>query len=376
MFNNRLNLLQVSGIKIGVDITWIFIAILLSWSLAGGYFPFLYPNLSVGTYWLMGILGMVGLFICITLHELGHALTAKHFDIPTAQITLFIFGGIAEIKKEPPTPKIELLISIAGPIVSFIIALLCYILTGVGVALKWPVELVGIVGYLAWINVIIALFNLIPAFPLDGGRILRAILWSWKNNASWATEVVTNLGLTFGLFLIFAGLFFFISVSVLGGFWLIIIGLYIRYAAYSSRTQFYTLEALRGNKVQKYMTLNPICVPPTITISDFISQYVYVSHHHLYPVCENSRLLGYISIQEVKTIPQHEWPITEVKNVMVERSKLHTVTRDTEAVEALNLMYQPPEHGTLLVVEGDHLVGILTAQNILKLISLKLELEE
>ncbi len=375
MFTNRLNLLRISGIKIGIDFTWIFIAILLSWSLAVGYFPFLYPHLGAGTYWLMGITGMISLFVCIILHELGHALTAKHYGIPTEQITLFIFGGLAEIKKDPPTPKIELFVSIAGPIVSFLIALSMYALTSIGEAYKWPIQVVGITAYLAWINVFIASFNLIPAFPLDGGRILRAILWGWKNNVRWATEVVTNLGLAFGLFLIFLGLFFFITVNIIGGFWMIIIGLYIRYAAYSSRTQFYTLDTLRGNKVAKYMTTNPISVPPDISISDFISKYVYESHHHLYPVCENDTLLGYISIQEVKTRPPEEWPITHVKSVMVPRDKLHTVTAQTEAQEALNLMYQPPESGTLLVVEGNRLVGILTAQNILKLISLKLELE-
>ena len=137
----------------------------------------------------MGILGMLGLFVCVILHELGHAVVARHYDLPISQITLFIFGGIAEIKKEPTSPKVEFLMAIAGPIVSFLLALALYFLTKIGVRLEWPVAVRGVTTYLALINLILALFNLIPAFPLDGGRVFRALLWGWKKNLAWATRV-------------------------------------------------------------------------------------------------------------------------------------------------------------------------------------------
>ena len=167
MFGKRFNFLSLAGIKIGVDISWLFIAILLSWTLASGYFPLQYPNLPLESYWLMGIIGMLGLFICIILHELGHALVAKHYKLPISQITLFIFGGVAEIKKEPQSPKIEFLMAIAGPIVSVILVGVMLFLTGMGNIYGWPILIKGITGYLASINAAIVIFNLIPAFPYD-----------------------------------------------------------------------------------------------------------------------------------------------------------------------------------------------------------------
>ena len=211
MFTKRFNFLTVAGIKIGIDISWLFIAILLSWTLASGHFPYYYPNLSTSTYWLMGVVGMLGLFVCVVLHELGHAMVAKHYKLPISQITLFIFGGVAEIKKEPQSPKVEFLMAIAGPIVSIIIALAMYYLTEVGNLLGWPVFVTGVTNYLAIVNAIIVIFNLIPAFPLDGGRVFRALLWWWKKNLSWATKISTRLGWGFGSILIFFGIFSFIT---------------------------------------------------------------------------------------------------------------------------------------------------------------------
>ncbi len=375
MFQNRLNICQVAGIKIGIDFSWLFIAVLLSWSLAVGYFPLDYPNLSASTYWLMGISGMLGLFVCILLHELGHALVAKRYGIPTAQITLFIFGGLAEIKKEPQSPKIEFWITIAGPLVSFALAFIMYVVTGLLVKNHAPSSIAAVTYYLAWINALIAAFNLIPAFPLDGGRILRAILWWSKDNLAWATAVSTRCGLIFGTFLIFLGLFMVIFSNIIGGFWLMIIGLYLRYAAYSSRTQFYVHKTLAGEKVVNYMTKNPISAPPDITVQQFIDDYIYKSHHHFYPITENGDLLGYVSLRQVKEILPEDRPKVRLRAIMAGRTQFETVTGQTSAEDALSLMNQAPEGGTLLVVEGTKLVGLLTPQDMLKLISLKLELE-
>lgn len=375
MFGKRFNFLSFAGIKIGIDISWLFIAILLSWTLASGHFPFHYPNLSSGTYWLMGIIGMLGLFVCVILHELGHAMVAKHYKLPISQITLFIFGGVAEIKKEPQSPKVEFLMAIAGPIVSILLALSMYFLTKIGEHSGWPIEVVGITSYLAMINTAIVIFNLIPAFPLDGGRVFRAILWWWKKNLSWATQISTRLGSGFGFALIFIGILSFITGNLLGGVWLAIIGLFLQRAASASSTQFYVGQELRGEKVLKFMIKDPITVSPDITIKKFIDQYVYQFHHHLYPVTEKRNLIGYISLREVKSITQEEWKKVLVKELMTPRSKFQTVSPNTTALQALNLIQQS-DSPTLLVVEDNRLVGILTAQDLFKLISLKLELED
>ena len=375
MFRKRLDFLRVFGIKISIDISWLIIAIILSWTLASGYFPYYYPKLSNGTYWTMGIIGMSSLFVCIVLHELGHALVARHFKLPISQITLFIFGGVAEIKKEPTSPKVEFLMAIAGPIVSIIIAIFMYFLTLLGTRYDWPVIINGVTGYLAIINVILAVFNLIPAFPLDGGRVLRAFLWWWKKNLGLATKISTQIGRTFGLILIFLGILIFIMGNLISGIWMVILGIFLHRAASSSQTQFYIEQSLRDEKVLKFMKKDPICVPPDITIEDFINDYVYESHHELYPITKDENLMGYVSLKEIKTVPKDEWSKTTVHKVMIPCTEFKTVSPTTNALQAFNLMNQT-ESTLLFVVEKKRLVGILNAQDLFKLISLKFELEE
>ena len=176
MFSKRFNFLTVAGIHIGIDLSWFFIAILLSWTLAAGYFPFTYPGQALSTYWIMGVIGMLGLFICILLHELGHAFVAKYFKLPISQITLFLFGGVAEIKKEATSPKVEFLVAIGGPVVTLLLIILLSLFTHFGVIFHVGIPVLAITSYLAAINTFILLFNLIPALPMDGGRVLRALL--------------------------------------------------------------------------------------------------------------------------------------------------------------------------------------------------------
>ncbi len=374
MFTKKYNFLTLFGIKIGLDLSWFFIVILLSWSLAVGYFPYYYPDFTTGMYWIMGIAGTLGLFICIILHELGHALVAKHYKLPISQITLFIFGGVAEIKKEPRTPKVEFLMALAGPIVSVILAAGLYFLAVMGERLGWPLPWIAVLGYLALINIIIVLFNMVPAFPLDGGRILRSILWWIKKDFSWATRISTRIGSGFGFLLIFLGIFALISGHFLSGFWFIILGLFLQRAANSSRTQHYITRELRGERVGRFMTKDPISVPPDITIKQFVEHYVYHSYHHIYPVTEKKHLLGYISLQEVKSIPHEEWTGITVEKAMITTSHFKTVTPETRALEALNLLNQT-DMPSLFVVKGKKLIGLVTAQDLFKLISIRLELD-
>lgn len=374
MFRKRFNFLKFAGIHIGIDLSWLFIAILLSWTLAAGYFPFHYPKLTIGTYWLMGIIGMLGLFVCVVLHELGHALVAKHYKMPISQITLFIFGGVAEIKKEPQSAKIEFLMAVAGPIVSILIAIVMTVLAHLGEQFGWPIAVVGVTSYLAIVNTAIVIFNLIPAFPLDGGRIFRAILWAWKKNLGWATKIASRMGAGFGFLLIFFGIFAFISGNLLAGVWLGILGLFLQRAATSSRTQYYVSDVLKGQKVDKFMKKDPISAPPDITVKELIDEYMYQSHHHLYPVVDKGKLLGSISLFEVKSLSADEWEKTPVQKIMVPIRELTTVSSNTDALEAFELMHQN-EQATLLVADKGKLVGLLTALDLFKLISLKVELE-
>ncbi len=375
MFGKRFNILKFAGFDIGVDISWFFVAVLLTWTLAAGYFPYLYKNLTPETYWIMGLCGMLGLFLSVVLHELGHASVARRFQLPISRITLFIFGGVAELKSEPPSPKAEFFVAIAGPIVSLVLAGLFTLLTSIGLHAGWPPGFTGVTGYLGFINFIIVLFNLIPAFPLDGGRIFRAFLWWWKDNLGYATMITTRLGTAFGFTLIFFGFFFILSGAIFAGMWWILIGLFLNQAATASRTQYYLRRELHGVPVEKFMTHDPIAVPPDITLKQCIDQYLYQSHHHLYPVVENGRLLGYVSLKEIKGVSSDKWEHTTVRGAMVPLSGIQTISPKTNAMEALNLIQDAPTP-TLLVVEGERLVGLLAAQDLFKIISMKLELEQ
>lgn len=373
MFGKTFNIISVAGFKIGIDISWFFIAILLTWTLAIGYFPFYYPHLTEGSYWLMGFFGMLGLFISVTLHELGHAIVARHYGLIIQQITLFIFGGVAHMKREPTSPKAEFFIAIAGPIVSIIIAICMYLLWVIGQKNDWPLQILGILNYLALINTVIVIFNLVPAFPLDGGRVLRAILWWWKNNLALATSISAKMGSGFGFGLIFLGLLSFITGNLFSGLWWMILGLFLHQAASASQTQFYVKQGLEGEPVAKFMK-TPISVPPDLTIKEFVDQYVYQSYHHLYPVAENDILLGYISLKEIKSISHDEWNKILVKNIMVPSKQFRTISPQESAMEALNVL-QESDMYTLLVVKDNHLLGILTTQDLFKLISVKIELQ-
>lgn len=375
MMGKRFNLITISGFKIGIDISWFFIAILFTWSLAVGYFPFRYPHLTTGTYWLMGLVGMLALFICVILHELGHAIVARHYKLPTTQITLFLFGGVAEIQKEPTSPKVEFLMAIAGPIVSIIIAFAMYFLAEGEIFWGWPIYVIGITSYLAFINLALAIFNLLPAFPLDGGRVFRSILWGWKKNLDVATKIATQVGSGFGIAFIFFGIFSIFFGNLFGGFWLMILGWFLHRAAVATRTQYYVTKELEGEKVSKFMKKDVVTVSPEITIKEFIDHYIYQTHHHLYPVTDQGKLEGYITLKEVKTVGHNEWEKTQIKKVMVPTAHFQTISPQSSAMDALNLM-QKTDAPMLLVVENGKLCGLISTQDLFKLISMKLELKE
>lgn len=367
--------MTIAGIKINLDISWFLIAILISWTLALGYFPFYYPNLTVVTYWMMGIVGMLGLFISVLLHELSHATVAKGYGLPISGITLFIFGGVAEIQKEPPSPKIEFHVAIVGPIASIIIAILMYLITLFGEHAHWPTPLIGITSYLAFINAVIVIFNLIPAFPLDGGRIFRALLWKWKNNLGWATKIASNIGASFGIILMIGGGIFFIFGNMITGIWWFILGMFLRQAAIMSKRQFLIQKELKGETVDHFMQKDQVIIPADISVQNLVEDHFYRQFHDLYPVVENNQVLGFVTLEEIKQIPKSEWGQRKVKDILVPCTPQNTVTSSTSALQALKMM-TPLDKPILMVVDNGNLSGTLTLEDLLRLISVKLELDQ
>jgi Zn-dependent protease/CBS domain-containing protein len=374
MFGKRFKLFNLMGFEVGIDFSWIFIAILIAWSLSTGVFPFQYKDLSAGTYWMMGIVGAIGLFLSIIAHEFCHSLVARKSGMPMKGITLFIFGGVAEMGDEPPSAKVEFQIAIAGPLSSIAIALVFYGIFRLGAVSGWPAPFNGVVAYLAMINGILAVFNLVPAFPLDGGRILRSILWGWKNNLRWATRVASGIGAGFGIFLIVLGVFRILAGNFVGGLWFGLIGLFIHGAAKMSYQQLITRKALEGEPLRRFMNSDPVTVPPSATIDELVEDYIYRYHFKFFPVVNNGRLIGCVTTRQVKEIPREQWRQKTVEAVAVECSEDNTIEPEADAVKALSIMRRN-NASRLMVVENDRLVGIIALKDMLEFLSLKVELD-
>ena len=236
MFGLRLRLFGLRGIPVSVDASWLIVLVLLSWTMAEN-FRVAVPDLEIGAYWLMGLVTAVAFFICIVLHELGHALVGQSVGLPFRGITLFLFGGVAELGSEPTSAGKEFAMAIAGPIVSAVLAGVFWLLARLGVNAEWPVTVIIVLETLAWINLSVLLFNLVPAFPLDGGRVLRSILWAASGNVRRATWWASILGRGFAWVLIFSGLVHFFSGDFVGGMWLVLIGVFLNNAAQASYQQ-------------------------------------------------------------------------------------------------------------------------------------------
>jgi len=376
MFGNRITLFRLFGFDVRVDASWVVLAVLVTWSLAKGWFPSTlketYPD---SYYWLMGAAGAIGLFASIIFHELSHSLVAKQYGLPISGITLFIFGGVAEMEDQPQSAKVEFLTAAAGPVSSLVLALIFYVINMIGTAGSWPVPVTAVTGYLITLNVLLALFNLVPAFPLDGGRILRAVLWWWRDNLRWATRVAARIGSLFSLFLILSGVLKVVQGNFIGGFWWIMIGMFMKRAADMSYQQLIMTRALQGEPVGKFMRTDPVTVPPRITVRELVEDYMYRYHYKMFPVTEGDRLVGCVSTRQVKELPREQWASTPVSAVMEQRSADNCILPDADATRALARMSQSGV-SRLMVVSGEQLLGIVTLKDLLQFLSLKIELEE
>ena len=375
MFGRPIPLFKLAGFQVGLDWSWFILAVLISWTLASGVFPFYYPGLAPAAYWSMGVIAALGLFASIVLHELGHALVARRYGLPIRRITLFIFGGVAEMEAEPERPAVEFWVAIAGPIVSFLVGLGCWLLLQVAGGAGAGVPVVGVLAYLATINVLLAVFNLVPAFPLDGGRILRAILWYWKGSLRWATRISSSIGGGFGILLIVLGVYRVLIGDFVGGMWWFLIGLFVRFAAQMSYQQVLMREALRGVPARRIMTADPITAPSGITIARLIDDYVYRHHRSMFPVADNGRLVGCVSMHEIKRLPRERWLSTTVSEIMQPCSEATAIGPEMDAMEVLRLMSRSG-NSRLLVTEGDRLVGIVTLRDVMNFLNVKLNLED
>ncbi len=374
MFGKRIELFKLFGFSVRIDLSWLVIAVLITWSLASGWFPQYGTDLSPETYWWMAVAGTLGLFASIIFHEMSHSLIARRFGLPMKGITLFIFGGVAEMDEEPPSAKAEFWMAVAGPAASAVLVGLFALLTMRASAAGWPQSMHHVLHYLATINAVLIVFNSIPAFPLDGGRVLRAGLWHWKRDLSWATRISSQIGSMFGIMLIVLGVFNFLSGNFVGGMWWALIGLFLRSAATMSYQRLVVRQALEGEPVRRFMTSDPVTVPPDISVQELVDDYVYHHHYKMLPVVENDRLLGCVSTRQIREVPRETWSDTSVRELAAGCSQENTVRPDADAMHALAQMSRSGV-SRLMVVDDGRLVGVLALKDLLGFLSLKVELE-
>jgi len=295
--------------------------------------------------------------------------------MPIRGITLFLFGGVAELGDEPTSAGTEFLMAIAGPLVSLVLAVLFWVLAVTGFHASWPHPVVIVLGYLATINLVVLLFNMVPAFPLDGGRVLRSILWGATGSVRRATRWASAVGQAFAWVLIAWGVVQFFSHNWVGGIWSALIGMFLNTAAKSGYQQIIIRQTLEGEPVRRFMNRDPIVVPPTLDLAHWVEDYVYRYHHRAFPVTSDGRLEGVISTQVLSQVPRSDWAGHTVGEVMTPDLETKTIPADADALQALSKM----QHGgvsRLLVTENDRLVGIVSVKDLLRFLNLKLELEE
>ena len=366
------------GIPISVDASWLIILALVTWSLAVQVFPQepALAGLSRSTFWLMGLVTALAYFICILLHELGHSVVGRALGMPVRGITLFLFGGVSELGAEPASAGSEFLMAVAGPLVSAVLAIIFWIVQAVASQSGWWPPLVVVLYWLAWINTVVLLFNLVPAFPLDGGRVLRSILWGLQGNLRRATRWACYLGQGFAWLMIAAAVMFvFVAGDLVGGIWLGLIGLFLNNAAKSSYQQVIVRQALQGEPVRRFMNREPIVVPSALDLRHWVEDYVYRYHRKTFPVAADGHLEGFITTQDLAVYPRDEWDRHTVGEVMRRDFAGVTIRPDADALQALGQM-QRTGFSRLLVTEGEHLVGIVSLKDLLRFLHLKIELEQ
>jgi Zn-dependent protease/CBS domain-containing protein len=327
------------------------------------------PDYPKFTYWLAGTLSSLGLFACVLLHELSHCVVAQRLGVRVRQITLFIFGGVSEMdQNHSSTPRAEFLTTIAGPLSSMALGIVFTILA---LLLKGSVDriVVEMLHYLYYVNFLLAAFNLIPGFPLDGGRVLRSYLWYRSGNLGQATKSAARVGEVFAMMLMGMGAFSLVMSHFVPGIWLILIGLFLKSSAEKEYKSFELRFGLQDMTLQEIM-VPPIAVNTSMTISQFVNDYVFHYHYRVFPVLELNRFVGMIDVRSIKAVPPEDWPTTKIGPFLSDPSTYCVLDPGLEATDALRLLMSR-NCSKAPIVRKDELVGIITRSDLFKLISLK-----
>ena len=374
MLGKGITLFRILGIPVGIDPSWVLLVGLVIWTLATGVFPASDAALAAPVYWIMAVAGALGIFTSVILHELAHAVVARRHGIPISGITLFIFGGVAEMEDGPPGPRAEFLMAIVGPLLSVGLGLGFLAAGFAGGVAGLPRAVTAVLGYLGWMNLILAGFNMVPGFPLDGGRVLRSLLWVWKEDYLRATRIATAVGSGFAVTLIFAGVLIALAGGSVGGIWWLLIGFFLNNASQLSYRHALVRHALEGERVSGVMMTAPVAVAPELPLRALVDDYFYRHHFQSFPVVSAGTLLGSVGTRELKQVPRREWPARTVGEVLVPCGPDSMIGPEESALRALSSMSRSGT-GRLLVVDHGKLAGIVTLADLFRLVAVKLDLE-
>jgi Zn-dependent protease/CBS domain-containing protein len=371
MIGQSVKLTTIRGIDVGIHYSWFIIFFLITFSLTAR-FAIEHPQWSLFEHYAVGILTSLLFFVSILLHELAHSFVALAKNIPVRSITLFVFGGVAQMGREPDRPLTEFQIAIAGPIASALIAvgfgILSYFATG-------QVEHLAALGaWLASINLILAIFNLIPGFPLDGGRVFRAALWHLTGSLTKATRIAAGTGQGIGFAFIFFGIWTGFTVNWFGGLWLALIGWFLLNAAQESVLQVNARSVLAGVRIEDIMTRNYPTIPPQMSLADLVHEHILKTGQRCFVVVDEGRLEGLVTLHQIKAIPQSRWTELTVGEAMTPLAELRTVSPETPILEALQAMEGEDVNQMPVVLKGQ-LLGMITRDHLLRVLSAKMELQ-
>lgn len=360
MFRHNIPIGRVFGITIDLDYSWFLIFGLLAWILAVTYYPSEIPHWSSAAYWLMGSVTAVMLFVSVLIHELGHSLVARRYGLAVPRITLFVFGGVSQLATEPPSAAAEFWISIVGPAVSFALAALFRGLEPLFVSAP---PLFALTKYLASLNLILGAFNLVPGFPLDGGRVLRAIVWRATGKYDRATSIAGMTGRFFGFLMIFVGVWQALRGNFVGGLWIAFIGWFLESAA-ASQLQLQVMKTLLGDhRVEDAMERNFPRVPDDRTVEELVDTQILRGGGRYFVVLHSNDPIGLVTLAIVRQIPRSRWAATTVSQIMI---PLHQLAATSPKAGLWSVVEKMGRDGVnqLAVLEGNQLVGVLSREDI------------
>ena len=370
----QIKLARVFGVELGLHYSWLIIAVLIAFS-AADYFHGIHPEWSTAVVWGISIIAGVLFFVFLFAHELSHALVAKARGLPIHKITLFALGGMAQIEKEPTRASTEFWMGIVGPLTSFVIGCALFglaILAGWSWASKPATPGQAILVSLGYVNVLLGAFNMIPGFPLDGGRVLRAIIWGITKSADRSTRIAARIGQLVGIGFILYGILEFFQQQTFGGLWLAFIGWFLMNAAGASYLQLKASNALAGVNVGQVMSQDCQAVEAHISLQDFVDHFLLRTGRRCFLVVDNQRPLGLITPAEVRQVPRDDWSVTSVQAAMKPLERIHSVSPETPVMNAMEVMARE-DVNQLPVVSDGHLAGILSRAHVLELLRARSE---